>query len=220
MNDEQWLGAIAKHNSERTDWRTHTGGAYEQSHVLQEQTKSDPERFSRLALRFDESVHAAYGDAILMGLGNAEALADPASVFEAVRHIASLGHEANNRWLGSAIRKYLKTVPQDIVQLIVDRATGASDPADGSLTVQTANQEHTQGRDLYTSGINSSRGSAAEILGAYLRRGWLSNSVGSPSARCNGRGSCCHRTLLRRACDSCLYASRSPSGIASLRSTH
>ncbi|AQS72091.1 hypothetical protein B1H29_19710 [Streptomyces pactum] len=168
MSDEQWLGAIAKHNSERTDWRTHTGGAYEQSHVLQEQTKSDPERFSRLALRFDESVHAAYGDAILMGLGNADALADPAPVFEAVRHIASLGHEANNRWLGSAIRKYLKTVPQDIVQLIIDRATGASDPVDGSLTVQTANQEHTQGRDLYTSGINSSRGSAAEILGDLL----------------------------------------------------
>ncbi|MFJ9351539.1 hypothetical protein [Streptomyces sp. NPDC101237] len=168
MNDEQWLGAIAKHNSERTDWRTHTGGAYEQSHILQEQTKSDPERFSRLALRFDESVHPAYGDAILMGLGNAEVLADPASVFEAVRHIASLGNEENNRWLGSAIRKYLKTVPQDIVQLIVDRAISAADPVDGSLTVRTENQEHTQGRDLYTSGINSSRGSAAEILGDLL----------------------------------------------------
>ncbi|WP_328634217.1 hypothetical protein [Streptomyces sp. NBC_00356] len=168
MNDEQWLGAIARHNSERTDWRTHTGGAYEQSHVLQEQTKSDPERFSRLALRFDESVHPAYGDAILMGLGNAEAFADPEPVFEAVRHIASLGHEANNRWLGSAIRKYLKTVPQDIVRLIVDRATDATDPVDGSLTVQTANQQDTQGRDLYTSGINSSRGSAAEFLGDLL----------------------------------------------------
>lgn len=168
MNDEQWLGAIAKHNSERTDWRAHTGGAYEQSHVLQEQTKSDPERFSRLALRFDESVHLAYGDAILMGLGNAEALADPEPVFEAVRHIASLGHEANNRWLGSAIRRYLKVVPQDIVQLIVERASGAADPVDGSLTVRTENQEHAQGRDLYTSGINSSRGSAAEILGDLL----------------------------------------------------
>ncbi|WP_043672803.1 NACHT domain-containing protein [Streptomyces xylophagus] len=168
MNDEQWLGAIARHNSEKTNWQTHTGGAYEQSHVLQEQTKSDPERFSRLALRFDESVHPAYCDAILMGLGNAEALADPAPVFDAVRHIASLGHEANNQWLGSAIRNYLKVVPLDIVQLVVDRATSASDPADGSLTVQTANQEHTQGKDLYVSGINSSRGSAAEVLGDLL----------------------------------------------------
>ncbi|WP_105970464.1 NACHT domain-containing protein [Streptomyces geranii] len=168
MNDEQWLGAIAKHNSERTNWQNHTGGAYEQSHVLREQVKSDPERFAQLALQFDENVHPAYGDALLMGLGDAESLADPTSVFEAVRHIASLGHEANNRWLGSAIQKYLKTVPQDIVQLIVDRATGAADPVDGSLTVQTANQEHTRGRDLYTSGINSSRGSAAEILGDLL----------------------------------------------------
>ncbi|MFE7622532.1 hypothetical protein [Streptomyces sp. NPDC057509] len=168
MNDEQWLRAIAKHNSERTDWRTHTGGAYEQSHVLQELTKSDPERFARLALRFDEHVHPAYGDAILMGLGNADALADPAAVFDAVRHLASLGHEAHNRWLGSAIRKYLRTVPEDIVQLIIDRAAGATDPVDGSLTVRTTNQEHAEGRDLFTSGINSSRGSAAEILGDLL----------------------------------------------------
>ncbi|MCD9594487.1 hypothetical protein [Streptomyces sp. 8ZJF_21] len=168
MNDEQWLGAIAKHNSERTNWQTGTGGAYEQSHVLREQTKHEPERFSRLALRFDDTVHPAYGDAILMGLEEADALADPTPVFQVVRHIASLAQDTNDRWLGSALRKYLRSVPQDLFQLILDRATSADDPVDGSLTVQTANQEHTEGRDLYVSGINSSRGSNAEVLGDLL----------------------------------------------------
>ncbi|WP_408995617.1 NACHT domain-containing protein [Streptomyces ipomoeae] len=168
MNDEQWLSAMAKHNSERTDWQTNTGGAYEQSHVLHEQTKREPERFSRLALRFDDTIHPAYSDAILMGLGEAEALADPTAVFQVVRHIASFGQPANDRWLGSALRKYLRSVPEDIFRIILDRATSAGDPVDGSLSVQTTNQEHTQGRDLYTSGINSSRGSAAEVLGDLI----------------------------------------------------
>jgi hypothetical protein len=168
MSDEQWLRAMAKHGAEKTDWQSFTGGAQEQSQVLKEQAKRDPVRFARLALRFTGSVHPAYNDAILLGLGEAEALAEPVPIFEAVRHIASLGRGSNDRWLGWVLRKYLKVVPQDLVEIIVDRAAYASDPIDSSLTVRQSGREHTNGQNLYTSGINSARGSAAEVLGDLL----------------------------------------------------
>lgn len=168
MNDDQWLGAMAKHNSEKTDWQTFTGGAQEQSHVLKDQTTSDPDRFASLALRFTTDTHPAYGDAILLGLAEAEVLADPTPVFDAVRHIASLEHSANDRWLGRALRKYLKVVPQDLVGIIIDRSVNSIDPAENNLTVQRSGREHKSGEDLYTSGMNTARGSAVETLGDLL----------------------------------------------------
>jgi hypothetical protein len=51
MTDEQWLKAMAKHDSDRTNWDTFTGGARELSHVLKEQVAAEPARFARLALQ-------------------------------------------------------------------------------------------------------------------------------------------------------------------------
>ncbi|MEO3862901.1 hypothetical protein [Acrocarpospora sp. B8E8] len=168
MNDDQWLGAMAKHNSEKTDWQTFTGGAQEQSQVLKDQTTRDPGRFARLALRFTKSTHSAYGDAILLGLAEAEVLTDPTAVFDAVRHIASIGQSANDRWLGFALRKYLKVVPHDLVEIVIDRSVNAANPADSNLTVRRSGREHKGGEDLYLSGMNTARGSAVEILGDFL----------------------------------------------------
>ncbi|AVT40285.1 ATP-binding protein [Plantactinospora sp. BB1] len=168
MNDEQWLRAMAKHNTEKTDWQTFTGGVQEQAGVLQEQTAADPERFARLALRFTPETPPAYGSAVLLGLAQAEALSDPAPAFEAVRHIASLGQPVNDRWVGWALRKYLKLAPQDLVEIVLHRAVNASDPTDGRLKVWQTNREHTGGQDLYSSGTNSARGSNAEVLGDLL----------------------------------------------------
>ncbi|WP_019870656.1 NACHT domain-containing protein [Salinispora oceanensis] len=168
MNDEQWLRAMVKHNAGKIDWRTFTGGAQEQAGVLQEQTAADPERFARLALRFTTETHPAYGTAVLIGLAQGEGRADPAAVFETVRHIAALGQPANDRWVGWALRKYLKLVPQDVMEIVLDRAANASDPIDGSLKVWHTNRDHTGGQDLYSSGANSARGSNAEVLGDLL----------------------------------------------------
>ncbi|MEV5413509.1 hypothetical protein AB0K60_32340 [Thermopolyspora sp. NPDC052614] len=168
MTDDQWLGAMAKHNAEKTDWNTFTGGAQELSNVLKEHVVNDPLRFARLALRFTAGTHPAYGDAVLLGFSEAEALSEPSPVFEAIRHIASLGQDANDRWLGWALRKYLKVVPLDLVEMVVDRAANANNPEDDSLIIERSGRENTVGRDLYTSGMNSARGSAAEVLGDLL----------------------------------------------------
>lgn len=163
MSDAQWLGAMRKHNEDRTDMRAFTGGAHEQANVLQDMTAADPGRFARLALSIDAATNPAYGAALLRGLGAAESLPYPSDVFEAVRHLARLGKPEHDRWLGQALGKYLDSVPADLVEALLDRALASN----GTDTV--ADHEADDGNpDLYFVGINSVRGSAAESLGDLL----------------------------------------------------
>lgn len=165
MTDGQWLNAMTKHDSNETNWSTFTGGARELSCVLKDQAAVDPARFARLTLQLTSEVNSAYTNALLMGFGDAE-VSDSTGplVFEAVRHIASLGQADNDRFLGTALQKYYREVPLDLVELILDRALHAPDPADES-PVSTDGQS---AADMCTNGINTARGSLAEALGNLL----------------------------------------------------
>jgi hypothetical protein len=136
--------------------------------VLKAEVAADPTRFARLALRVTEDSNPAYGDALLMGLGEAKPVADPAPIFDAVRHIASLGLADNDRCLGYSLRHYLEVVPLDLVELIRDRAVGSVDPAGARADGVEAAGEARDRNDLWTAGINTARGSLAEELGDLL----------------------------------------------------
>lgn len=170
MTDEQWLSAMAKHDQDRSDFSSMTGGARELANVLQEQTKADPERFARLALRLDAAVHPAYTTGILLGLGNAAADVDLTLVVDAVRHIAALRRPDDDRWLGWALRKHLRAgVALDVLDVLVDRALHAADPAPDDL--RWACEDHGRRRPaeaVETAAINCARGAAAESLGDLL----------------------------------------------------
>ncbi|GAB3285128.1 NACHT domain-containing protein [Parasphingorhabdus pacifica] len=168
MSDDNWLQAMTKHVGEAHNWTMMTGGAMELSYVLRERTKQDPARFARLALRLTADINPAYGDGLLMGLGEAEPIEDEDVVFVAVRHIASLGHVENDRWLGSAIRPYLKTVPLDIVELIRDRMLSTSDPSDDGIRMWSDDGKGQQVPDILVSGINTARGSLVEAMSDLL----------------------------------------------------
>lgn len=168
MTDENWLQAIAKHDVDTTNWSTFTGGARELAHLLQQQTKEDPLRFARLAQQLDADVNAAYGDAILLGLAEAAAVAtgEEETIFDAIRHLAGLGQASNDRWLGHALRPYLKSAPLDLVEAVRDRAVSAIDPvSERDLDVSNERQP---GERLASAGLNSARGAAAEDLGNLL----------------------------------------------------
>ncbi|MFJ4565335.1 hypothetical protein ACIP4U_16775 [Streptomyces caelestis] len=171
MSDDQWLRAMRKHNRDRTDWATRTGGARELSHVLRSMTVADPGRFARLALRIDAGTHPAYGASLLLGLGEAEPYDDPGILFAAVRHFASRGRPEQDRWLGDALRKYPDHVPLDLVEVLLSRALDAGEPSDAD-DLSGAHVSGADGddvtRDLLTAGINTVRGSAAESLGDLL----------------------------------------------------
>lgn len=169
MTDAQWLKAIAKHDSDKTDWTNLTGGAHELSRVLHEQVTADPARFARFALQLTTGVNTAYSDAVLMGLGDAEAAQGIAPlVFDAVRHIAALKQPDNDRWLGAALRKYYREVPLDLVELIRDRALHAPNPTDNSPVVVRQGEDGQSAADMRMNGINTTRGSLAESLGNLL----------------------------------------------------
>jgi hypothetical protein len=172
MSDDDWLRAIRKHSSDREDFRTFRGGAFQLSQVLKAETVKNPGRFARLALRLEGNVNAAYTEAILMGLGEqgGEVLADPAPAFAAMRHIASLQLAPNDHWLGWPLRHYLKSdIPEDVISLLIDRALYAADPAaDKTWSPDETSSKESVGEAIYAAGINTARGSSALILGDVL----------------------------------------------------
>lgn len=169
MTDAQWLSAMAKHDSDKTNWSTFTGGARELSNVLKDQVAADPARFAGLALQLTPEFNAAYTDALLRGFGDAD-VSDGTGplIFEAVRHIASLGQADNDRWLGKALREYYREVPLDLVELIRDRALHAPDPTDGSPVIIRDGTDGQSAADMRMNGMNTARGSLAEALGDLL----------------------------------------------------
>ncbi len=169
MTDRQWLKAMAKHDSNETNWSTRTGGARELSELLRDQVAVDPARFAQLTLRLTPGVNSSYTNALLRGFGDAK-VSDTTEplVFEAVRHIASLGQTDNDRFLGTALQQYYREVPLDLVELILDRTLHALNPIDNSPVIIRDGTDGHSAADMYMNGINTARGSLAVVLGNLL----------------------------------------------------
>ncbi|MGN7251433.1 MULTISPECIES: hypothetical protein [unclassified Arthrobacter] len=158
---------MAKHDNDR-DRGSSIGGAHELSQTLKNHTQQDPQRFAGLAMQITPTTNPAYPSAILWGFG--EATIPPiaqSAIFDAIRHIMSLGITECDRWLGWSVRRLLVETPLDIVELVRDRSQHAPDPKDNS-PVFTPQQEERRGRDLRQHGINTARGSLVEELGDLL----------------------------------------------------
>ncbi|MFC8304843.1 hypothetical protein ACFUCV_14300 [Specibacter sp. NPDC057265] len=169
MTDDQWLRALTRYNSDETNWGNFTGGARNLSHVLREQVATDPNRFARLALRLAPEHHASYADAFLMGFADADRSDETAPlIYDAVRHIASLGHDGVDRWLGNALQRYYRDVPLDLVKLLCDRALQSLDPEDDRPIFTREGDDGRSAADMHSNGINTARGSLAETLGDLL----------------------------------------------------
>lgn len=168
MNDDQWLRAIAKYDTERTNWATMRGGAHELSSVLQSETAADPDRFARLALRLTADVHSAYVEGVLIGLGNAQVPGTPDLAFGAIRHIASFGYGEHDRWIGWPLRNHLDTpIPDDIIQLLIDRALHSASQEEDHWA-EGARDSRSVGELIDSNGINMARGACVEMLGDIL----------------------------------------------------
>ncbi|MFB6841163.1 NACHT domain-containing protein [Streptomyces sp. NPDC056361] len=169
MSDDQWLSAMNKHSGDRRNWTNFTGGAHELASVLKEQAKQDPARFAGLAQRLTSSINPAYSEAVLMGFAEAAPLADPSAIFSAIRHISKLGNPATDRWLGYGLRRHLRQVPVDLVEILIGIAAAPPNQADERLIFEKSDRGPTLGESIWTSGFNSARGSSIEVLGDILR---------------------------------------------------
>jgi hypothetical protein len=174
MNDEQWLRAIAKHGTDRPareESDPFRGGALEQAQVLNAEAKADPSRFARLALRLTRETHHAYGEAILRALGETEEPIDLALVYDVIRHIGSFHNKEHDRWLGWPLRRHLDSdIPDDIVELVLDRALHSEDPREDLWSQGASGGRAYYGGDILGNGTNTGRGSSAEMLGDLVIR--------------------------------------------------
>jgi hypothetical protein len=168
MSDEQWLRALAKYSTQREPLSDLTGGAHELSSVLKQEVLKDPARFARLALRFDASTNPSYPYAVLTGIGEADDPPPQEVALAAVRHLANLGHEETDRWLGWALRPYMKTAPLEVAELVRDRVLHPSDLANDAYATWDHEDEAHGIDNLRTAGINSRLGSLAETLADLL----------------------------------------------------
>ena len=168
MTDEQWLEAMARYDEDRTDFVTLTGGAHELSQVLRAEAIAEPEHFARLALRMTDTTHPAYGNAVLQALADTKEAVDSVLVFDVIRHIASLGNEQYQDWLGWPLRRYLDAdIPDDIILIILDRALHAISPTEDGWS-GSHGREPLYGGDIWATGLNSARGQSAVVLGDLL----------------------------------------------------
>ena len=172
MNDEQWLGAIARYSTgERGGGLGLKGDAQELARVLGVETMRDPERFGALLLRFDRATHPAYANAVLRSLGDEEARADATVAFAAMRHVDALGRSENDREMTAALVAHLDTeIPEDILAMILRRALHSPDPEAERWLEVGSDGEPAWGGDPEFFGINTVRGNAARALGDLLIR--------------------------------------------------
>jgi hypothetical protein len=169
MTDEQWLRAITKYDTDEREWGTLTGGPHELGQVLEAETKGDPARFARLGVKLDASSHPAYLDAILRGLGATDADVDPMLVFTLFRHAASLARSDDNRSLVSSLgRQLAEDIPDDIIELVIDRASQSLDPESDAWLRDAGGGKQFYGGDPLFNGINTARGASAVALGDIL----------------------------------------------------
>jgi hypothetical protein len=161
MTDEQWLGAVAKYDTEerRYDHRhPGRGGALELARMLQKFTEEQPERFARLALILPSNSHPYYFSHILGGLKKA---AIPSELkLDVARRVFDVDYhhcfQSALHVLGSITDIEL---PQDAIQYIqrtADHPNPEAELWDGERPYY--------GGDILTHGINSVRGFVAEAI--------------------------------------------------------
>lgn len=161
MSDEHWFGALRKHDTDELrsdDDLRRIGGARELAMQLGRRAEAEPERFARLALRFDASIPAAAIEHVVRsipGKVDADLLAD----------VCEHAHDLHGPAVGRSICWAVSdsgTAGARLVALLTAYAeepdpAGASPAAGGEI-------------DLLTAGMNCTRGAAAMAAAQMLSR--------------------------------------------------
>ena len=165
MTDDQWLRAITRYQSE---FPTHNadallmGGAIELSRELGARTKEDPDGFARLALRIPADAHPAYIEEILRALEKA-----PASI-ELKISVCEKAFAQSCESSGSVIADVIGTIEEPLsdsaIEMLTWLATEHGSPTARKVGDETHGIDGLATKDLYTQGINTTRGRAAQAL--------------------------------------------------------
>ena len=164
MSNDDWVRALTKHNRDETNWNGHqiVGGAHELARVLGARAKDMPERFSKLALRFSEQIPAGAMNEII---DNIEGAVDIDVLAEVCEHARDIYGDAVGRSVCSAIASAGVASPRLVALL----CACSRDPDPDHELAHTG--EYFFRGDLYTAGLNSTRGQAALAAASILFAG-------------------------------------------------
>ncbi len=166
MTDEQWLGAIRKYRTEHREFRQVDdllmGGAIELARQLQTYVEQEPERFASLALRFPADTNGVYCEHVLYGLKKA-AIPSDLKLDVCRKAYADCREEC-----GGAIADLLGSIedplPDDAIAMLDWLVNEHPDPQVEHWQTQAGDDNPHYGGDIYTNGINTTRGKAAEAI--------------------------------------------------------
>lgn len=164
MSDEAWLGAMRKYNDSGHEHRELLkGGVRELASGFSGRVKEEPERFYRLAQRFDQSISLHYVAAAISGLGESEGPADWTS--NLVRRFAPRAEGEFRRVVCRALEKQAEHgVPDDLLDVVTEWALHDLDPERELWRVPASGGKPYYGGDPHFHGINTNRGAAVETL--------------------------------------------------------
>ena len=165
MTDDQWRRAIVKYPTERGQFPRGDflkGGAYQLSEVLEVQAKEDPQRFALLALTFPDDANPLYITRTL------DALKDAVVENELKLQVCSKAYAESRGQAGKSIADVLGSIEdlleKDAVEILCSLAVDHEDPQKDLWQVSTRSGQPYYNGDIYTNGINTTRGRAAEAI--------------------------------------------------------
>lgn len=174
MTDRDWLSAMRKYKDGYRHRDFLKGGAHELSTVLLERVKNDPAHFFSLLQKIPNSVSDSYVAAFIDGF--AEAKADPEMLFYTIRRFSAQPGRNIRRTIAWAIEKLSFEIADDLKALLLNYLT---EPIGEDELWWSKGENH---GDVYSSYLNSDRGSAFEALNrvwsksetpANLKKRWM-----------------------------------------------
>ena len=167
MSDDDWITALQLHtgNEARWDGERFVGGARQLASMLGDRAKDDPERFSRIALRFGEDIPDAAMNAVIR---NVEGHVGVDVLTGLCEHAYSVYGSKVGRAVCSAIGR-ADAVNSRLVALLTVYASDA-DPEREEARTEAFTGDYFYGGDFLTAGLNSTRGQAALSAASLLFR--------------------------------------------------
>jgi hypothetical protein len=179
MTDAHWLEAMAKYagveHRRNRDFKA-SGGEYELARSLELKTKADPRRFVALSVNMPTNLPAVYFEAIIRGVAAtappdgskapAVSLLDVVAFVERAHALA--GHPCG-RWIAHLVEKWSKLEwPLSIIEMVAWYATDDPDPVEEVWRERAPSGQFYNDGDPDISGLNSTRGAAANAIARLL----------------------------------------------------
>ena len=166
LTDDDWLRLVRKWPDDRTEWRADApvGGHYALASLIGDRAAVEPERFARLALRFDATMSSAPLCRILEAVGGKIPSRDLA---ELAHHARDVGGPEVGRSICFAISHTADDAGDEFVSLL-GACAGDDDPVIETARTPAGSGTNYFGGDLAMAGLNCTRGAAAHACARVL----------------------------------------------------